>query len=74
MVAPVTTRIRRIRAEVALGPEDGVPRPSVVNLDSIEAIPIASLRERITMLREEKLGEIEATIHYTLDLQSCRPS
>jgi mRNA interferase MazF len=37
-VAPVTTRIRSIPAEVSLGPEDGLPRDCVANLDTIITI------------------------------------
>jgi len=38
-VAPVTTRQRGIPSEVALGPEEGLPRPCVANLDSITSDP-----------------------------------
>jgi Arc/MetJ family transcription regulator len=38
-VAPVTTRIRRIPAEVPLGPAEGLSRACVVNLDTITTIP-----------------------------------
>ena len=34
-VAPVTTNRRRIPVEVDLGPEDGLPKMCVVNLDSL---------------------------------------
>ena len=38
IVAPVTTRVRGIPAEVPLGPEDGLPRTCVANLDAIYTI------------------------------------
>ena len=38
-VAPVTTRVRGIPVEVALGPKDGMPRECVVNLDTVTTIP-----------------------------------
>ena len=38
IVAPVSTRIRGITAEVPLGFEDGLPRPSAVNLDTLYTI------------------------------------
>lgn len=67
-VAPVSTRIRRIQAEVALGPEDGLSRPCVANLDSMTTIALSTLRERITRLRPEKLRAIENAIHFALGL------
>ena len=68
-VAPVTTRRRDIPSEVGLGPEDGLPRPSVVNLDTINTIPKARLRDRIAILSLEKLGEVETAIHIALGLE-----
>ena len=34
-VAPVTTRVRQLPVEVLLGPDDGLPRTSAANLDSM---------------------------------------
>jgi mRNA interferase MazF len=68
-VAPVTTRIRRIASEVSLGPEEGLPRPCVVNLDSITTIAKASLCERLTSLTFEKLKEVEVALHFALGLE-----
>jgi len=36
-VAPVTTRVRRIPTEVALGVGEGLPKACVVNLDTLDA-------------------------------------
>jgi len=68
-VAPVTTRVRHIASEVSLGPEDGLPRPCVVNLDSITTIAKGSLCERLTSLSLEKLKEVEAALHFALALE-----
>ena len=68
-VAPVTRRIRRIPVEVPLGPEDGLPRACVANLDSIVTIARASLRERVASLSPEKLRAIDAAIHFALGLE-----
>lgn len=67
-VAPVTTRIRRIPAEVDLGPEDGLPKPCVVNLDAIVTVPKAHLGEPITQLRPEKIRQIEAALRFALGM------
>jgi len=69
IVAPVTTRIREIPAEVALGREDGLPKSCVVNLDTIVTISKSALRERITALRLEKLLAVEEAIHFSLGLR-----
>lgn len=69
-VAPVTRRVRGLLAEVPLGPEDGLPRASVVNLDNINTITKNSLRERISALRPDKLRAIEVAIHFALDLET----
>ena len=68
-VAPVTTRMRHISSEVPLGPEDGLPRPCVVNLDTITTIAKRSLREKLTTLSSEKLKQVEAALHFALGLE-----
>jgi len=68
-VAPVTTRMRRIPSEVPLGPEDGLPKPCVANLDTITTIAKKSLRERLVTLSSEKLKAVEAALHFALGLE-----
>ena len=70
MLAPVTTRIRGLRAEVPLGPEDGLPRSCVVNLDTIYTHSKHTLQELITSLRSEKLQAVDSAIHFALGLES----
>lgn len=68
-VAPVTTRIRGILPEVPLGPEDGLPKPCVANLDNINTIPKPTLAERITALSPAKLAAVDRALKYALDLE-----
>lgn len=68
-VAPVTTRIRSIPAEVPLGPEDGLPQDCVANLDTIITIAKASLQTRIASLRPGKLRAIDAAMRFALGLE-----
>ncbi len=70
MVAPLTTRIRGIPSEVSLGPQDGVPRACVVNLDTIATIAKASMREPLTSLSASKLKEVEEALRFSLGLES----
>ncbi len=67
-VAPVTTRQRGIPSEVALGPEEGLPRPCVANLDSITTIPKANLRERVAYLPLVKRLAIDDALIFALGL------
>jgi mRNA interferase MazF len=67
-VAEVTTQIRGIPVEVALGPEDGLPKRCVANLDNIVTIRKELLIERITMLRNEKVEQIDAAIKFALSI------
>ena len=67
-VAEVTTTVRGIPVEVPLGPEDGLPRECVVNLDTIVTIRRDSLVERIVLLRAEKITQIDSAIKFALSL------
>jgi mRNA interferase MazF len=68
IVAPLTTRIRRIPTEVALGRADGVPRRCVVNLDTITTIPKQRLARRLTALAPEKLAAVERALRFAVGL------
>ena len=67
-VAPITTKVRDIPSEVPLGPEDGLPRRCVVNVDSITTVPKDSLTSRLAVLRITKLVAVNTAIKYALGL------
>lgn len=67
-VAEVTTTIYHIPVEVPLGPEDGAPRPCVVNLDTLTTVPKTSLLHRICELRPEKMSEVHRAVKFALDI------
>jgi len=69
IVAPVTTRIRRIPSEVPLGVNDGLPQNCVANLDTITTIPKDCLRSRLAVLNTKKLKEIEAAVCFALGIE-----
>ena len=69
IVAPVTTRIRRISSEVSLGTDDGMPQDCVANLDTITTIPKDCLQSRIATLSDKKLREVEAAIRFALGIE-----
>ena len=68
-VAPVTTRVRRIPTEVPLGPEDGLPKSCVINLDTITTIPKTTLRKVIAPLPPAKLAAVDRALRFALDLR-----
>lgn len=69
-VAPVTTRVRAIPVEVPLSAADGVPRASVVNLDTITTIAKSSLRERLTVLSGARMAEVEDALRFALGMDT----
>lgn len=59
LIGPCTTTIRGIPTEARLDPsEDPVPQTSVVNLDSVESVSIATLVERLGRLSDERMREV----------------
>ncbi len=68
IVAPVTTRVRRIPTEVPLGPAEGLPKPCAVNLDTITTIPKQALTKAIGPLSREKLAAVERALRFALGL------
>ena len=70
LVAPCTTNIRGLASEVRLEPgDDPVPRPSAVNLDSVESISVASLVDRLGRLSDDRMPEVCAALSIAVD---CR--
>jgi len=67
-VAEVTSTIRGIPVEVILGPEDGLPKRCVANLDTIATIRKELLIERITVLRNEKIEQVNNAIKFALSI------
>lgn len=67
-VAEVTSTIRGIPVEVELGPEDGLPKRCVVNLDTIVTIRKDLLIERLAILRDEKIEQIDKAIKFALSI------
>ena len=68
-VAPVTSRTRHIPSEVPLSLEDGLPKPCVINLDTVTTIAKASLQDRLTTLSAEKLKAVEVALHFALGME-----
>lgn len=67
-VVPLTRTIRKIPVEVPLGPEDGIPKKSVANADTIATVPKSLLVEYLTTFSPSKLQMLEQAVKFALDL------
>ena len=67
-VGVVTTTVWKIPAEVPLGPEDGLAKPCVANLDTILTVRKSQLTRCISLLRPEKIERINAAVKFALAL------
>ncbi|HEV7465726.1 MAG TPA: type II toxin-antitoxin system PemK/MazF family toxin [Candidatus Dormibacteraeota bacterium] len=65
-VAPITSTIRGLDAEVFLDHRDGMHTGCVANLDIISTILRQTLTERITRLSDSRMAEVERAIHIAL--------
>ncbi|MGH9127594.1 MAG: type II toxin-antitoxin system PemK/MazF family toxin [Acidimicrobiales bacterium] len=57
LVAPVTTTVRGLATEVALGAPEGVSDGSVANLDNIQLVPVAVLLRRAGVIEKHRWPE-----------------
>jgi mRNA interferase MazF len=67
IVAPVTSTVRGVSTEVAVGKEDGVPRPSVANLDNIQLVARTRFRRRVGRVRPATLSAVCAALSVAVD-------
>lgn len=67
-VAPITTRVRGLSAEVAMGVANGLDGPSVASLDHVATIPVAALGRQVGMLLDEQEPALSAAIRAAFDL------
>jgi mRNA interferase MazF len=65
----ITTTVRHIPVEVALGPEDGLPRPCVVNCDELHTIAITLIDNQIGALSEAKMQAVAEAVRFALDIE-----
>jgi mRNA interferase MazF len=67
IVAEVTSTVRDIPVEVALGPREGLPRRSVANLDNVHVVARASLSGKIGAIPGSRVPEVKRALGYALD-------
>lgn len=66
LVAPVTTTVRGIPVEVALGPGEGVVEGSVANLDNVQLVPVGWLLEPAGAITLRRWDEVCAAMTHAI--------
>lgn len=62
LIAEITTTVRGIPQEVALGKRDGLPTKCVANFDTLHSIRKSSLHERVGALSRARIGEVKRAV------------
>ncbi len=67
IVAPVTSTVRGISTEVAVGSDDGVRHPSVANLDNVQLVTRDRLRRRVGRARPATMAALCSALSIAVD-------
>jgi mRNA interferase MazF len=65
-VAPITSTIRGVPSEVALGTEDGMRQPCAVNLHNVMTVGQKDLGRRLVQLRPRRMAQVCAALAFAL--------
>jgi mRNA interferase MazF len=69
VVALVTRTARGLPTEISVGRPEGLPRPSVVNLDNLLTVPRQRLTRVMGQLSVGKVAELDRTMKIALGLE-----
>jgi mRNA interferase MazF len=69
-VAPITSTIRGAPSEVALGLEDGMRQPCVVNLHNVVTVAQRGLGRRLVQLSPRRMRDVCAALAFALGCDS----
>ena len=69
IIVEVSTRIRAVPTEVPLGKRDGLPTRCVANADNVATVPRACLDERIAVLDDARIAELDRALRYAMQLE-----
>lgn len=58
MVAPITSTVRGLPSEVSVGTEEGLKKPSAVNLDHVQTVDQSRLRQFVGSLSREQMARV----------------
>jgi mRNA interferase MazF len=67
-VAPITTTIRGLSAEIPVGPANGLAHDCVISCDNIVTVPKSALGRQIGYLLPAQEAALTAAIHAAFDL------
>lgn len=68
-VAPITSTIRGVPSEVALGVEDGMRQPCAVNLHNLVTVAQERLGPRLVRLDSERMRQVCAALAFALECE-----
>ncbi len=68
--APITRTVRNIRSEIEVGPDEGLPEPSVINCDNLLAVTKDRLvSQPVGRLDLNSRISLDHALRYALDIQ-----
>lgn len=67
-IAPITSSVRGLSTEVAVGEANGLAAPSVISCDNITTIPTVALGRQIGLLLDEQERALSEAIRAAFDL------
>ena len=65
-VAPITSTIRGVPSEVALGPEDGMKQPCAVNLHNVMTVNQVNLGRCVAELSPPRMRQVCSALAFAL--------
>jgi mRNA interferase MazF len=65
-IAPITSSIRGVPSEVAIGEEDGLKQPCVVNLHNVVTVAKDRIGRRAARLGDERMREVCRALDFAL--------
>lgn len=67
-IAPVTSTVKGLSSEVAVGPANGLDHPCVVSLDNILTVPVSCLGRTLGFLHAHQERELAEAMVLAFDL------
>jgi mRNA interferase MazF len=67
LVAPVTSTVRGVSTEVAVGAEDGLRKPSVANVDNLQLVARDRLVRRVGRAQPSTMALLCAALSIAVD-------
>jgi mRNA interferase MazF len=65
-VAPITSTIRGVPSEVAVGTESGLKQASAINLHHLATVPVAGLRTFVGALPSQAMTRVRGALLFSL--------